>query len=283
MLGGNYLKKVGIVCCSNAQRREDQAVQQLEDRLKKAGILPVFSEFIYQKDSVFGGTGQERAQALMSFYENEEIEEIFDISGGDIANEVLPFLDFSLIRKHPKRFWGYSDLTVVLNSIYAKTGVSGVLYQVKNLVRCQDENRFSEFLRILSGEDQSLFELSCEWIQGEKMEGIAVGGNIRCLLKLAGTPFWPDMREKILVLEALSGRTPQIVTYLNQLLQMGVFRQIKGILLGTFTQLEQEDPSVSAAALVQKYAGYEIPLAQTRDIGHGYDAKGIVIGKKISI
>ena len=42
----------------------------------------------------------------MACYEEEDIEEIFDISGGDIANEILPFLDFSIIQAHPKRFWG---------------------------------------------------------------------------------------------------------------------------------------------------------------------------------
>ena len=51
-----------------------------------------------------------------------EITDIYDISGGDIANEILPYLDFEVIKNSGKRFWGYSDLTTVINAIYEKTG-----------------------------------------------------------------------------------------------------------------------------------------------------------------
>ena len=59
---------------------------------------------------------------------------IFDVSGGDIANEVLPYLDFDTIRKANKPYFGYSDLTTVINSLYTKAGVSSYLYQVRFLV-----------------------------------------------------------------------------------------------------------------------------------------------------
>ena len=62
------------------------------------------------------------------------------------------------------------------------------------------------------------------------MDGIVLGGNIRCLLKLAGTEYFPDMKDKILLLEAMSGQVPQMVTYFSQLQQMGVFEKVKGIL-----------------------------------------------------
>ena len=56
----------------------------------------------------------------MNFYQDREIQMIFDISGGDIANEILPYLDFEVIAENPKPFWGYSDLTTIMNAIYAK-------------------------------------------------------------------------------------------------------------------------------------------------------------------
>ena len=282
--GGNHLKKVGIVCCSNGQTQDMKPVlDRLHLFLRQMGVTPVYSDYIYSRDSVFSGSAKERAGALMACYEEEDIEEIFDISGGDIANEILPYLDFSVIRAHPKRFWGYSDLTTVLNGIYAKTGVSGVLYQVKNLARCQEKKRAEEFEQALFGQDSRLFSPKCRFIQGEELKGIAVGGNIRCLLKLAGTPYWPDMRGKVLILEALSGGTPQIVTYLNQLQQMGVFDQVQGILLGTFTQLDREEPHLLAEDLVRRCGGERIALARTDEIGHGYDARAIQIGQKIRI
>ena len=72
---------------------------------------------------------------------------------------------------------------------------------------------------------QELFDFPYEFIRGTHMEGMVVGGNLRCLLKLAGTPYWPDMRDKILLLEAYGGKIPQMVTALSQLSQLGVLRK----------------------------------------------------------
>lgn len=106
--------KVAIVGCSNGQPQANRGkVVLLEKVLVKIGLCPVFSDFLFERDSVFSGTGRERAEALMNFYQDREIQMIFDISGGDIANEILPYLDFEVIAENPKPFWGYSDLTTL--------------------------------------------------------------------------------------------------------------------------------------------------------------------------
>ena len=91
------------------------------------------------------------------------------------------------------------------------------------------------------------------------------------------------MRGKVLLLEALGGTAPQMTAYLNQLQQMGVFRQISGILLGTFTRMQEEGGSPDITALVGRYAGTELPVAKTEEIGHGSDARAIVIGRSICL
>ena len=288
--------KVGIVCCSNGQLpsyKED--IELLEKILLDMGLMPVFSEFIYATDSVFSATAKERAKALMDFYKDTEIKAIFDISGGDIANEILPYLDFDIIGNSGKKFWGYSDLTTILNAIYAKTGCSSVLYQVKNLVWDESKRQIADFESIIVEKEgvkgpideiqqnSNLFSPEYQFIQKESMEGRVVGGNIRCLLKLAGTPYWPDMNHKILLLESLGGEVPQMVTYLNQLKQIGVFEKINGILLGTFTTMEKNLCKPDIVSLVKEYAGAEIPIAVTREIGHGKDSKAMVIGQHMAL
>jgi muramoyltetrapeptide carboxypeptidase LdcA involved in peptidoglycan recycling len=115
------------------------------------------------------------------------------------------------------------------------------------------------------------------------MKGIVVGGNIRCFLKLAGTGYFPDLYNKILLLEAYGGRVPQMATYLAQLKRIGTFEKVSGIILGTFTAMEQNNCVPSMVTMVKEYAHPETPIAVTRDIGHGDDAKAIVIGKEIEI
>ena len=157
-------------------------------------------------------------------------------------------------------FWGYSDLSTVINAIYTMTGKESVLRSRKGL-----------------------FEPSFSFIQKNAMKGVVVGGNIRCFLKLAGTRYFPDLQDKILFLESLGGEVPQMATYLAQLKQIGAFKKVNGVLLGTFTTMEQKRCEPDIVTLVKEICGREMPIAKTAEVGHGDDSKAIVIGREIEL
>lgn len=276
--------KIGIVCCSNGQKIENaNKIRRLENALFSIGLQPIFSDYIYEKKGVFSGCAEERAKALMDFYRDDEIKGIFDISGGDIANGILPYLDYDVIAENAKLFWGYSDLTTVINAIYAKTGRPSVLYQIRNLIYGQRERRLEDFVNTVIEGGNALFDIKYDFIQQKEMHGIVVGGNIRCFLKLAGTEFMPDLTDKILLLESYSGVVPQMETYLCQLGQMGAFDRAAGILLGTFTQMEADRCVPDMKTLIKRFVSSDLPIAVTEEIGHGTNAKGIIIGRNLII
>lgn len=276
------MRRVGLAACSDGQLREwgDQN-RELCDVLREMGVEVVPAEHIYAKTDVFSGSDSERAQDLMRFYRDESVEAIFDISGGDLANGVLKHLDWDVIAASNKMFWGYSDLTTVINAIYAKTGRASALYQIKNLVYSKSALQRKRFENHLRGTGNDLFDIKYEFLQGKYMEGVVAGGNIRCLLKLAGTEYMPDMTDKILVLEAYGGKSGVIAAAFNQLDLMGVFGRVAGILLGTFTKYEEDEHDLSVFDLLKMHIPEDIPVAQTSEIGHGEDSKAIVIGRKM--
>ncbi len=271
--------KVGIVCCSNGwEKRKEPKLLQLDEILLRMGLVPVFSPYLFERESVESGRAAGRAQALMDFYRDDSIKAVFDISGGDIANAVLPYLDYEVIADSQKPFWGYSDLTTIINAIYTKTGKPSVLYQICNLLYEHGERQQGDFQNTIFGEGNALFTFSCEFYQGGVMEGIVVGGNVRCFLKLAGTAYFPELTDKILLLESLGGTVPQMLTYFSQLQQLGAFEKVKGILLGTFTQMEREKCRPDVWTLLRRFVGAEIPVAKTAFVGHGADSKAVLIG-----
>lgn len=136
------------------------------------------------------------------------------------------------------------------------------------------------FLDYISGKNNDLFDIKYSFLQGNAMQGVVVGGNIRCFTKLAGTKYWPDMDGKILLLESLGGESGQIGTLFNQLDDIGVFDRISGVLLGTFTNFEKAGLTLSVYDLLKMHVSDTLPVACTRDIGHGHDAKAIIIGKE---
>lgn len=286
------MTKIALTACSNGlEARKNPTVDALCDYLSSLGLTPVLSPCLYEKDpvhtSVFSGTAEERAEALMNFYRDPEVKAIFDLSGGDMANEILPHLDFETIAESSAVFWGYSDLTTILNAIYAKTGKSSVLYQARNLVSEAGAFRRPAFENTILQKKSDLFQIFCKYVQQGQIQspltGTVVGGNIRCFLKLAGTEYWPDMQDKIFLLEAWSGTVPKMVTYLSQLQQLGVFRQVKAVLLGTFTEMEQKACAPTIEELVRHYAGPDLPILKTREVGHGKDALAVRIGGRFTI
>lgn len=276
--------KVGIVCCSNGlQTSKKEQMDRLCAVLRKTGLEPVLGEYLYAGRSAFSGTAVQRAGVLMDFYREKEIRAIFDVSGGDMANELLPLLDYGVIADSGKQFWGYSDLTTIINGIYTRTGRASILYQVRNLLYEHGEEQQKDFeATVLCGEEK-LFDFPYRFVQGECLSGTVVGGNIRCFLKLAGTPYWPDLTDKILLLEAMGGGIPQMVTYLSQLEQLGAFQKVRGILLGTFSQMEKEMCVPDMEELVRNYAGANMCIVKTDRIGHGTDSKGIAIGRTLCL
>ncbi|MBD5513841.1 MAG: LD-carboxypeptidase [Lachnospiraceae bacterium] len=287
--------KIGIVCCSNGQKKEySEKIRRLEEILRTIGLQPVFSDYIYAKEDVFSGTAKERARSLMDFYRDDEIKGIFDISGGDIANGILPYLDYDVIAGSDKTFWGYSDLTTVINAIYTKTGKASVLYQIRNVLYDHGAQQIEDFGNTVINHTDDLFRIDYRFISSDSatwredtewgaVHGIVVGGNIRCFLKLAGTEYMPELTDKILLLEGYTGTAAKMETYLCQLEQLGAFQKVAGILLGTFTEMQEKNAVPDIETLVRKFAGNDLPIAVTGQIGHGTDAKGIWIGRELRL
>lgn len=277
--------KVALVCCSNGLSvQSEDTIYSLCNTLKNISLEAVISPYLYANSSIFSGTAKERADILMNYYKDSSIKAIFDVSGGDLANEILPYIDFSIIKNSDKLFWGYSDLTTIINAIFTKTGRSSVLYQVRNLVYGHSQWQTKYFSDAIYGKGKQLFTPEFHFIRqpydNKKIKGTLIGGNIRCLLKLAGTPYFPDTKDTILFLESRSGQVPQMVAFLSQLKQMGVLEHIKALLLGTFTEMETKTSSPSIEELALSYVPSHIPIAKTSQIGHGTDSLGLMIGEE---
>ena len=278
----NRNDKIALVVCSNGKNIEDKGrLEKLEDILVKMGLVPIFTKYIYKDKVGRGAKVQVRAEELMSFYKNKEIKAIFDISGGDIANEVLDYLDYDVIKRNYKPFFGYSDLTTVLNALRSQTNEVNYLYQILNIIESEEiktrvENTFMK-------NKQTLFDVKWKFLQGSRIEGEVIGGNIRCFLKLVGTRYFSEVENKVLFIEGLGTSIEGLVTHLAQLKQIGVFDKISGLLIGTFTKIEKEISVEELFELVQEYIPSSLAVAKTQEVGHAKNSKALKIGEKIYI
>ena len=278
----NTNDKIALVVCSNGKNEEDKVrIEKLESILVEMDLVPVSTKYIYKDRFGRGVNPQVRASELMSFYKNKEIKAIFDISGGDISNEILDYLDYDLIKDNYKPFFGYSDLTTILNALESKTNEINYLYQILNIIESDKIKNSFENTFLKNKED--LFEVKWRFLQGSSVEGEVIGGNIRCFLKLAGTRYFPEAENKVLFIEGLGTSMEGLAAHLAQLKQIGVFDKISGLLIGTFTKIEKEISEEELFELVKDYIPEHLPVVKTSEVGHAKDSKVLKIGEMMNI
>lgn len=275
--------KIAITVCSNGKNiYSKNLILELKKVLTELNLIPIFTKYIYNDyDNIRSASAKDKARELMDFFLNKEIKAIFDISGGDISNEIIPYLNFKTIKKNYKPIFGYSDLTTILTAINSMTTQPTYLYQILNLVH--EPDNINKFKNTFIYNSKDLLNSSWTFLRGEHISGVVTGGNIRCFLKLAGTKYFPkDFKNKVLFLESMGDDIGKFISNLSHLEQLGVFNNISGILLGTFTKIQESNSKPSIEDIILEKIP-TIPIAKTENIGHSSNSNCLIIGEKITI
>jgi len=268
--------RVALVACSDGLTARDRP-----EYTRLLATLTGLGLEVVESPHVFGpAPDAERAAVLEGFFADPGVAAIFDVSGGDLSGGVLTHLDLGLVAQHPTPFFGYSDLTTIVTAIQTRTGQITHLWTVRNLVRSDAEAQLARFRASVLGNADDLFRISAHMVRGEGMAGPLAGGNLRCLLKLAGTPHFPDLRGRVLALESLGASSAAVYAGLHQLRQMGALEEVAGVLLGTFTALQRDHGQDAPTRIALEVLDGRTPLAVTRDFGHGPDSRALRLGAR---
>lgn len=221
------------------------------------------------------GSAADRARILTTGLADYDV--VIDVSGGNRSSEILHYLPDDL--PEGGHFIGYSDLSAVHGFLQSR-GRASTLFQPRHLAT--DNTRLAEFLGWLHG-NAELVTFPTTPLRGTHCEGVLVGGNLRTLLKLAGTPYFPPMQDSVLLLEGRTSDTDTLIPQLAQLAQIGVLKQISGLVIGTFTTFEENHDLDDLVTLVAEFLPANLPWFRTSTIGHAKDAKAGALGTRYTI
>ena len=254
-------------------------------------------EFVFKNvektNGYLAGSDEERISDVEEMFERPDVDAIFCVRGGYGTPRFLRKLDYDVIRRNPKIFVGYSDLTALQMAIFQKTGLvtfSGPMVAVEFAAGI-DPRTESNFWGILDGEKTAPITLSpleedFQIISQGKGKGSILGGCLSLVAGLPGTPFMPDLSNNILILEDI-GEEPRKIDYcLARLQNAGVFDHISGLILGQFIDCKPEEgfPSATIDEILTEYFGdLPIPVISHFDYGHGGVKHTIPFGIKIKI
>ncbi len=272
--------KAGIISCSDGLKNNEKYLEKYKKLilfLENEGVELKIATTIFQKGShIYSGKPKERAEWLNRLFADEELDYIFDISGGDSANEILEYLDYEIIKKSKVIYCAYSDLSTIINAIYTKSGKKSFYYNIWNVLSEKTwEIQQKNFREIFINNNFDINNLKIEFGNIEK--AIILGGNLRCFAKLCGTEYLPDFTDKNILIEAWSGDEARFRTYLYQMKQNGIFNKVKGIILGTFTEFEKQKSSEYIFEMTKEITEVK-NVCKISNIGHNSDSYTIIIG-----
>lgn len=269
---------IGIV--SPSKHLDEEGIFMLKRAVKQIelfGLKVTFGKnaFMVDKYGYSAGSPQERAEDINNMFADTGISAIWCSQGGHSANSILDLLNFDLIQKNPKIFIGLSDITILLNVINKKTGLI-TFHGPDPRGYPQDETFATQYAheefvdRLMNAKIGQIRKISTwKTIRNGSCRGILIGGNLHSLLKLAGTEYFPDVKNKILLLEGYQIDIPNAYFMINQLKQMKVFQNISAVVVGYVYGFQHEKRKVTfEEILLDLTREYNFPILKINEFGH---------------
>ena len=289
---------LGVMACSTPVSAANSVIiDRCYDFLKSKGFNVVEAPNCRKMSGHTAGTIQERVDALHGFFRNKKINGILSFWGGYQSHQLLEYLDYDLIRRNPKPFLGYSDTTSLHVGIHKKTGLvtfsgpAGITFGKPSV----PEFTWRHFENVLMAPSLPLlltpsaeysdnkwydekptprlhFKSNPGWkvFRPGKAEGRLIGGNLGTMLLTAGTEYWPQMKGKILFVEEDESESSKTLDRMfTQLRQMGVYKQIAGLIVGRIHgDVKLSDADSLEMILNDALRGYAFPVITGVDFGH---------------
>ncbi len=283
----------------------EEGMEQAKKRLEDLGFVVTFGKHIFESDLQFSSTIEHRVEDIHDAFRDKKVKGILTVIGGFNSNELLPYLDYDLIKDNPKILCGYSDITALAAAITTKadfitySGPHFSSFQMEKLQEYQTEY----FQKCLMESKKFIIEPSDVWtddawyldqenrqfeLGGWKVfqEGYAkgqlFGGNLCTLNLLQGTEYMPNLKDSILFVEDDELTIPETFARdLTSLLQTA--GSIRALVVGRFQRASKMSEEQLLFILDKHPILKQIPVLYDVDFGHIQPFFTFPIGGEVEI
>lgn len=252
------------------------------DELERLGFVVKVGDHALDRYRFFAGTDSDRAREVTLMFKDPTVRAIFCSRAGYGSGRLLPFLDFSTLARYPKIFLGYSDVTLLLNTLVQKGGL--VCFHGP-VVAGEFANGFSprswaHLLGLLTtgrGEETIAFPTI---LRPGVAEGRLLGGCLSVLVAALGTPFALDTDGAILFIEDTGEKPYRIDRMLTQLKQAGKLDGLAGVIFGEMKSCfgDGNDPALLLSVITDVFSAYSYPIGFGLPAGHAGENLALPLG-----
>jgi len=224
---------------------------------------------------------EEKADQIHRAFRDPGVDLILAQRGGYSAMKTLPFIDFDLIRNHPKPIAGFSDLSGLLNLIHERSGL--ITLHAPMVINLDRPSAFTvrSFLSALNGfPEKNLFKgVPVTVYHPGVAQGVLKGGNLSTLPALIDTAWEIDCGGAILFLEDVDEKLHQDDRYLTQCILAGKFRGVRGLILGDFRKIRNR----KVFEILSSQMEVDFPVVHTPYIGHVRNKITLPVGATVEL
>jgi muramoyltetrapeptide carboxypeptidase len=274
---------IGIVAPASPPS-DPGVIEKSLDFVSRLGFKPKLARNARQRAGFLAGSDRERAADLMSMFLDRRVSGILCVRGGYGSSRLLPLLDYRTIRRNPKVFVGYSDITSLHSALLVKAGLvsfHGPMLSSDFIKEDLPAFTTEQFLKIvrqpspLGSLQRGHAQANIEVLRPGVARGRLLGGNISILCSTLATPFQPSFRKRILFFEDVDEAPYKFDRMLTQLLNAGLLQQLAGIAIGVNKNCL--DPKAGKAkeyrqslldVFVERLRPLKIPIVAGLPFGH---------------
>ena len=273
---------IGVFAPSSYIEKAD--IEKSAAILEKHGFNVFVHPQTYEREHQSAGSHLQKSLAFQGLWQRKDINAIWAAGGGNRCTHLLDTINFSKLNANPKALIGFSDVTSLLNSIYAHSDIitfHGPVF--KNLHKYK---QLDHLLTLLSGESVSYPVSDDNILQEGSAEGELVGGNLSIFQYLPQTLPNEFYKDKILFLEDCNEELSRIDRMFLHLKRLGVLDNIKALAIGEFTDLQETGRpfGYSLKDIISEHIeGLDIPVLHNLPFGHGENLYTMPIGARAKI
>ena len=299
MIQPSYLKKGDkIAIVAPAKRMLKGELDEAIALINSWEFEAVLGQNIYESFNLgyaYAGTDAQRATDFQWALDDPEIKAIWCARGGYGSVKIIDLLNFEQFKINPKWIIGYSDITVFHNHINALgyQTIHGVTAKKLANVTYHSDS-YPSLYRALVGERTNYhIETSNSFNKIGEAEGELIGGNLSIVYSLLGSNSAIQPKDKILFLEDWFENWYAVDRMLMNLKRNGIFDQISGLILGSFTHMDTEeenkenynhsyDPK-TYEVIYELVKEYQIPIVFEFPAGHTGHNLALKMGEKLHL
>ena len=272
------------IILSPAGKIDPQIVLKAAEVLISWGLIVEISKYALSQNGRFSGSVEERLQDLQQAFDDDEAKLILCSRGGYGIMHLLDKLSYKKIKDNPKWVVGYSDITALHSALQSNGIVSLHAPMAKHLADATNDDTALNHLK------QILFEKKAEYsipannklnCHGKTL-GKLFGGNLSVFCGLLGTSYLKIPKNGILCIEDIGEAPYKIDRMIYQLKLSGILSRINGLVVGHFTDYEEDTQMYYPLyeSIKKAVEEYQFPVCFDFPMGHTTDNYSLIFGKK---